>query len=43
MECKETNEIVMEVAEEDETNEAEIPLLELIEKLEKQMLSAAKK
>ena len=42
MECKETNEFAMEVAEEDETYEAEIPLLELIEKLEKQMLSAAK-
>ena len=42
MECKETNEFVMEVAEEDETYETEIPLLELIEKLEKQMLSAAK-
>ena len=42
MECKETNEFAMEGAEEDETYEAEIPLLELIEKLEKQMLSAAK-
>jgi len=42
MERKETNEFAMEGAEEDETYEAEIPLLELIEKLEKQMLSAAK-
>ena len=42
MERKETNEFAMEVAEEDETYETEIPLLELIEKLEKQMLSAAK-
>jgi len=42
MEFKETNEFAMEVAEEEETYESEIPLLELIEKLEKQMLSAAK-
>ena len=42
MECKETNEFAMEFAEEKETYESEIPLLELIEKLEKQMLSAAK-
>jgi len=42
MERKETNEFAMEGAEEDETYETEIPLLELIEKLEKQMLSAAK-
>ena len=42
MELKETNEFAMEGAEEDKTYEAEIPLLELIEKLEKQMLSAAK-
>ena len=42
MERKETNEFAMEGAEEDETYEAEIPLLEFIEKLEKQMLSAAK-
>jgi len=42
MKCKETNEFAMEGAEEDETYETEIPLLELIEKLEKQMLSAAK-
>jgi len=42
MECKETNEFAVEVAEIEETYESEIPLLELIEKLEKQMLSAAK-
>ena len=42
MECKETNEFAMEFVEEKETYESEIPLLELIEKLEKQMLSAAK-
>jgi len=42
MECRETNEFAVKVAEEGETYEPEIPLLELIEKLEKQMLSAAK-
>ena len=42
MECKETNEFAVEVAEIEETYESEIPLLESIEKLEKQMLSAAK-
>ena len=42
MECKETNEFAMEVVEEEETYESGMPLLELIEKLEKQMLSAAK-
>ena len=42
MGCKETNEFVMEVVEEEETYESGMPLLELIEKLEKQMLSAAK-
>jgi excinuclease ABC subunit B len=41
MGCKETNEFAMEVVEE-ETYEPGMPLLELIEKLEKQMLSAAK-
>ena len=41
MGCKETNEFAVTVAEE-EMYESEIPLLELIEKLEKQMLSAAK-
>ena len=42
MGCKETNEFAMEVVEEEETYESGMPLLELIEKLEKQMLSAAK-
>ncbi len=42
MEFKETNEFAVNVAEIEETYESEIPLLELIEKLEKQMLSAAK-
>ena len=41
MGCKETNEFAVTVAEK-EMYESEIPLLELIEKLEKQMLSAAK-
>ena len=41
MECKETNEFAVTVTEE-EMHESEISLLELIEKLEKQMLSAAK-
>ena len=41
MEFKETNEFAVTVAEE-EMHESEISLLELIEKLEKQMLSAAK-
>ena len=42
MGCKETNEFAMEVVEEEKTYESGMPLLELIEKLEKQMLSAAK-
>ena len=42
MGCKETNEFAMEAVEEEETYESGMPLLELIEKLEKQMLSAAK-
>ena len=42
MGCKETNKFVMEVVEAEETYESGMPLLELIEKLEKQMLSAAK-
>ena len=39
---KETNEFAMEVLEEEEIYESGMPLVELIEKLEKQMLSAAK-
>ena len=42
MGCKETNEFAMEIVEEEDTYESGMPLLELIEKLEKQMLSAAK-
>ena len=42
MGSKEINEFAMEVVEEEETYESGMPLLELIEKLEKQMLSAAK-
>ena len=39
---KETNEFAMGVVEEEEIYESGMPLVELIEKLEKQMLSAAK-
>ena len=42
MEHKESNEMEFEVAEEEEVYESGVPVLELINKLEKQMLSAAK-
>ena len=42
MENKESDKIEIDIAEEEEIYGSEVPILELINKLEKQMLSAAK-